>query len=77
MENKVIVIGQPPAGMIELAEKRCIDLVIVEDQEEISAITKPAPMVITAPPIIERHFEDYKTGQERRRERRAKKRRGF
>ena len=76
MENTVIVIGQPPEKLITVAKERGIDLVVVEDREA-SPLTTPKPMIITSPPIVERHFEDYKTGQERRRERRAKKRRGF
>ena len=76
MENKIIIVGQPPDNLIAVAKERGIDLVVVEDQE-VSPLATPKPMAITAPPIIARHFEDYKTGQERRRERRAKKRRGF
>jgi len=76
MENTVIVIGQPPEKLIEVVKERGVNLVVVEDQE-VAQLAKPQPMIITAPPIVERCFEDYKTGRERRRERRAKKRRGF
>ena len=76
MGNTVMVIGQPPEKLITVAKERGINLVVVEDQK-VSPLTAPKPMIITAPPIVERHFEDYKSGQERRRERRAKKRRGF
>ena len=78
----MIVIGEPPAHLIEVAKEKGIDLVFMEAEnerikEEISREFRPEPMIITAPPIMERSFEDYKSGQERRRERRAKKRRGF
>ena len=72
----MIVIGQPPEKLITVAKEKGIDLIVMEDQQ-VSQLFKPEPMVITAPSIIERTFEDYKSGQERRRERRAKKRRGF
>ena len=71
----MIVVGQPPEKLIEVAKERGINLVVVEDQQ-VSPFA-PEPMIIKALPIIERTFEGYKSGQERRRDRRAKKRRHF
>jgi len=65
MKNEIIVIGQPPENLIVVAKEKGINLVIVEDQTE--------TMIIKAPPIYQRTFEDFQTGQERRRERRSKK----
>lgn len=75
MENTVIVVGQAPEKLIEVAKERGINLVVVEDQQ-VSPFA-PEPLKITAPPIYERPYEDFKSGQERRRERRANKRRHF
>lgn len=49
MENKIIIVGQPPEKLITGAKERGIDLVIVEDQEA-PPLTTPKPMAITAPP---------------------------
>lgn len=73
MSSKIIIVGQPPEQLISVAKEKGIDLIVVEDQEVLQ-LAKPQPMIIMAPKIVEMHFEDYKTGQEKRRERRAKAR---
>lgn len=86
-KNKVIVIGPDPKdieSIFTLWESKEADVVVVSNIEEAQKllgdttypeIKPPKPFVIHAPVICERTFEDYKTGQQRRRERRAKERR--
>jgi len=86
MGNKIVVIGHNLKDRSEIYTYLAsgeAEVIVVDDIDKARELlngmppSPMRPMIIEAPPIIERSFEGYKTGQERRRERRAKKRGHF
>ena len=80
--NKIVVIGHNLKDRSEIytcLASGNIEVIVVDDVDKARELLlgiPPAPMksmIIQAPAIVERNFEDYKTGQEKRRERRAKR----
>lgn len=85
-KNKVIVIGhnlKDKEAIYTYLASREAEVIVVDSMEEAQKLSgdttypeiKPSkPFVITAPKIYERTFEDYRSGREKRRERRVKER---
>lgn len=85
-KQKIVVIGhnlQDKSSIYTMLASKDAEIVVVDNIEQAKEIIDgtsypvlkpPEPFIIKAPSVIERTFEDYKSGQELRRERRKNQR---